>query len=116
RRPAPKDKKSYQQDPGNVREALREAALDEMEGADALLVKPGLPYLDVLRAIREATALPLACYQVSGEYAMIAAAAERGWLDERETALEALLCMRRAGADQIMTYYAARAARWLADA
>jgi porphobilinogen synthase len=115
---APKagDKKSYQMDPANVREALREARLDEEEGADMLMVKPGGPYLDVIRALREATTLPVAAYQVSGEYAMLKAAAQNGWLEEERVALESLLALRRAGADVILTYYARQAARWLASA
>ncbi len=112
---APKhgDKKSYQMDPANAREALREAALDEAEGADMLMVKPAGPYLDVIRALREATTLPIAAYQVSGEYAMLKAASERGFLDEQKVVLESLLGIRRAGADLILTYYASQAARWL---
>lgn len=107
------DKKTYQMDPANAREALREAELDEVEGADILMVKPAGPYLDVLHALRRATHLPLAAYQVSGEYAMLKAAAERGWLDEKKVALESLLSIRRAGADVIFTYYARQAAQWL---
>ncbi len=112
---APKsgDKKAYQMDPGNVREALREVALDEQEGADMLMVKPAGPYLDVIRAVRQQTALPIAAYQVSGEYAMIKAASAQGWLDERRAVLESLLGIRRAGADMILTYYACQAAQWL---
>lgn len=114
---APKsgDKKTYQMDPGNVREALREVALDEEEGADMIMVKPAGPYLDVIRAVREFTALPVAAYQVSGEYAMLEAAAERGWLDRRKTVLESLTAIRRAGADVILTYYAPEAAAWLRE-
>ncbi len=108
------DKKTYQMDPANVREALREAALDEAEGADMLMVKPAGPYLDVIRAVREATALPVAAYQVSGEYAMLKAAAERGWLEEERVVLESLTAIRRAGADLVLTYYARQAAAWLA--
>lgn len=107
------DKKTYQQDPGNSREALREAELDVREGADMLLVKPGLPYLDVLRRLRDNTHLPLAAYQVSGEYCMIKAAAMQKWIDEKQIVLESLLCFRRAGADVILTYYAKEAAKWL---
>ncbi|GMV44442.1 MAG: delta-aminolevulinic acid dehydratase [Myxococcales bacterium] len=112
---APKfgDKKTYQMDPANRREALREVLLDEQEGADMVMVKPAGPYLDVIRELREATALPVAAYQVSGEYAMLKAAAERGWLDERKVVLESLLGIRRAGADVILTYFARAAARWL---
>jgi porphobilinogen synthase len=107
------DKKTYQMDPANVREALREVSLDEAEGADWLLVKPGLPYLDVVRAVREATALPVAAYHVSGEYAMLKAAAERGWLDYDRALMESLMGFRRAGADIIFTYGATDAARLL---
>mmetsp|Transcript_39635 Transcript_39635/g.92647 ORF Transcript_39635/g.92647 Transcript_39635/m.92647 type:complete len:395 (-) Transcript_39635:353-1537(-) len=109
------DKKTYQQDPANGREAYIEAALDELEGADILLVKPGLPYLDVILRLRQATNLPVAAYHVSGEYSMLKAAAERGWLDERAVALETLLSFRRAGADIILTYYAKQAAKWLVE-
>ncbi|MEX1023705.1 MAG: porphobilinogen synthase, partial [Planctomycetota bacterium] len=108
-------KATYQMDPRNVREALRELRLDEAEGADIVMVKPAGAYLDVIRAVREATTLPVAAYQVSGEYAMLKAAAERGWLDERATVLESLLAIRRAGADWILTYFARAAARWLRD-
>ncbi|HJK95847.1 MAG TPA: porphobilinogen synthase [Polyangiaceae bacterium LLY-WYZ-14_1] len=115
---APKsgDKKTYQMDPGNVREALRELRLDEAEGADLVMVKPAGPYLDVIRAFRQHTALPVAAYQVSGEYAMLTAAVQQGWLDERAAILESLLAIRRAGADVIFTYFAPRAARWLREA
>jgi porphobilinogen synthase len=109
----PPTKATYQQDPANWRESLREAAADEAEGADVLMVKPGLPYLDVIRLLRDSTALPIAAYHVSGEYAMLKAAAERGWLDERAAVLESLLCLKRAGADIILTYYATQAATWL---
>ncbi|MCA8924308.1 MAG: porphobilinogen synthase [Planctomycetes bacterium] len=107
------DKQTYQMDPANAREALRECMLDEDEGADMLMVKPAGPYLDVIRLLREATTLPLAAYQVSGEYAMLKAAAERGWLDEKRVVLESLTSIRRAGADAILTYYARQAAEWL---
>jgi porphobilinogen synthase len=107
------DRRSHQMDPANVREALRECELDVAEGADALMVKPALPYLDVVRAMREAFPLPLAAYNVSGEYAMVKAAAARGWLDERAVVLELLTGIRRAGADLILTYHAKDAARWL---
>ena len=112
---APKfgDKKTYQMDPGNGREALREVAADVAEGADMVMVKPAGPFLDVIRRVREATVLPVAAYQVSGEYAMLKAASQNGWLDERKVALEALYGIRRAGADIILTYYARQAARWL---
>ncbi|HSM04270.1 MAG TPA: porphobilinogen synthase [Longimicrobiales bacterium] len=113
--PAFGDRRAYQMDPANVREALREAALDEEEGADILLVKPAGPYLDVIRAVREATHRPVAAYQVSGEYAAVMAAAANGWLDERRVALESLTGIRRAGADLVVTYWALAAARWLAD-
>ena len=102
-------------DPPNVREALREAELDVAEGADLLMVKPAGPYLDVVRAVRERFDLPLAAYQVSGEYAMIRAAVERGWLDARHATMESLIGIRRAGADIIITYFAREAARWLAE-
>jgi porphobilinogen synthase len=108
------DKKTYQMDPANVREALREVRLDEAEGADWLMVKPGLPYADVIRHVREVTALPVATYQVSGEYAMLKAAAQNGWLDYDKSILETLLCLRRAGADIIFTYAAIEAAKLLA--
>ena len=108
------DKKTYQMDPANSREAEREMRLDEAEGADMLMVKPAGPYLDVIARMRAATALPVAAYQVSGEYAMLKAASERGWLDERRAVLESLTAIRRAGADVILTYYARQAAAWLA--
>src|SRR3954467_1970155 len=108
------DKKTYQMDPANVREALREVRLDEAEGADWLMVKPGLPYADVIRRVRELTALPVATYQVSGEYAMLKAAAQNGWLDYDQAMLETLLCLRRAGADIIFSYAAIEAAKLLA--
>ena len=113
---APKfgDRSGYQMDPGNVREALRELALDEEEGADMVMVKPALPYLDVVARVRDATSLPLGAYNVSGEYAMIKAAAAAGMLDERRAVLEALLSIRRAGADFILTYHAIEASKWLA--
>jgi porphobilinogen synthase len=107
------DRRGYQMDPANAREALREVALDAAEGADIVMVKPALPYLDVIRRVREATDLPIAAYNVSGEYAMIKAAAERGLLDERAAVLEALTGIRRAGADIVITYYAKDVARWL---
>ena len=108
------DRRSYQMDPANRREALREALEDAAEGADMLMVKPGLPYLDILRDLRESIALPLAAYNVSGEYSMIKAAARNGWLDEKLAVLEALLAFKRAGADLILTYHAREAARWMA--
>jgi porphobilinogen synthase len=113
--PAFGDRRQYQMDPSNVREGLLEAALDEAEGADLLMVKPALAYLDVVRAVRERTDLPLVAYNVSGEYAMVKAAARQGWIDERRVVLEALTGMRRAGADAIITYHAKEAARWLAE-
>lgn len=106
-------RRSYQMDPANVREALREVALDIEEGADIVMTKPALSYLDVTRAVREAVNLPVATYNVSGEYAMVKAAAEKGWLDEEKVVLEQLLSMKRAGADLIITYHAKDAARWL---
>ena len=104
--PTSGDRKSYQMDPRNVREALREAWLDAAEGADFLMVKPALPYLDVIRAVREASDLPLAAYNVSGEYSAVKAAAAQGWLDEPAIVRENLIAIRRAGADQIITYHA----------
>jgi porphobilinogen synthase len=111
------DRSGYQMDPANGREALLESLLDETEGADLLMVKPGLAYLDVLARLRDRTLLPLACYQVGGEYAMIVFAAQAGALDEATTARECLLAMKRAGADLIISYYARRAVRerWLSD-
>ncbi|HEY7022524.1 MAG TPA: porphobilinogen synthase [Ktedonobacterales bacterium] len=109
------DRSQYQMDPANRREALREVALDVGEGADMLMVKPALPYLDVLSAVRQAYDLPLAAYQVSGEYAMLHAAAANGWLDLRRCALESLIGIKRAGADMILTYFAKDAAAWLAE-
>jgi porphobilinogen synthase len=108
------DRSQYQMDPANRREALKEAALDVAEGADMLMVKPALPYLDIIHDIREQYPLPLAAYQVSGEYAMIHAAAANGWMDLPRTALESLISIKRAGADLILTYFAKDAARWLA--
>ena len=113
--PAFGDRRQYQMDPANVREGLLEAALDEAEGADMLMVKPALAYLDVVRAVRERTDLPLLAYNVSGEYAMVKAAARLGWIDERRVVLEALTGMRRAGADGIITYHAKDVAAWLAE-
>ncbi len=107
------DKKTYQMDPANIREAVREAKLDEREGADIVMVKPGLPYLDVVRAVREAVEVPVSVYNVSGEYAMLKAAAEKGWLDEEEAMMEALLGFKRAGADLIATYFAKAASKIL---
>jgi porphobilinogen synthase len=114
-KPIPKDKSTYQMDPANGREALTEALLDEQEGADILMVKPGLAYLDVIHRLRSESELPIAAYNVSGEYAMVKAAAERGWIDERAVVLETLLCFKRAGADLILTYHACDAAQWLRE-
>ncbi|MCB9731150.1 MAG: porphobilinogen synthase [Deltaproteobacteria bacterium] len=112
--PAFGDRRSYQMDPANHLEAIREVTLDEEEGADIVMVKPAGPYLDIVRAVREHTDLPLAAYQVSGEYAMIHAAAERGWLDLERAMMESLLGIKRAGADIILTYFAPEAAKVLA--
>jgi porphobilinogen synthase len=112
---APKkgDKKTYQMDPANSTEALREAALDEAEGADILMVKPGLPYLDIIYRLKESFTLPIAAYNVSGEYAMVKAAAQNGWIDNDKVVLETLTSFRRAGADIILTYHAKEAAKLL---
>ena len=109
----PTNKATYQMDPANGREALTEALLDEQEGADILMVKPGLAYLDIVHRLRAETELPIAAYNVSGEYSMVKAAAERGWIDERAVVLETLLCFKRAGANLILTYHACDAATWL---
>ena len=109
------DKHTYQQDPANGDEALREVALDLQEGADMVMVKPGMPYLDVVRRVKEAFGAPTFVYQVSGEYAMHLAAAHNGWLDERAVAMESLVCIKRAGADGILSYFAKKAARWLGE-
>merc|ERR1712019_39787 len=111
----PKDKKTYQQNPANYREALIEARLDEEEGADILMVKPGMPYLDIIKGLHDHSHLPIAAYHVSGEYAMLKAAAMNGWLDEKASVLEALLSLKRAGASVILTYYAIQAAKWLQE-
>ena len=113
---APKDgdKKGYQMDPGNVREAIREYELDVAEGADVVMVKPAGPYLDVIRQLADISVVPVAAYQVSGEYLMLKAATQAGWLDEREVVLESLTGIKRAGADVVLTYFALQAARWLA--
>jgi porphobilinogen synthase len=113
---APKfgDRKTHQMDPANAREALRELALDIEEGADMVMVKPALPYLDIIRQVKDSCHVPVAAYNVSGEYAMLKAAAANGWLDERAATLELLTGIRRAGADLILTYHAKDAARWLA--
>jgi porphobilinogen synthase len=107
------DRRGYQMDPANAAEAVREAELDLDEGADMLMVKPALPYLDVVRRVKEATGAPVAAYHVSGEYSMLKAAAASGWIDERAAVVEALTSIRRAGADAIVTYYAKEAAAWL---
>ena len=109
------NKYSYQMDPANSDEALHEVALDLQEGADMVMVKPGMPYLDIVRRVRDELAVPTFVYQVSGEYAMLMAAAQNGWLDERSVVLESLLCIKRAGADGILTYFAKRAAAWLRE-
>ena len=107
------DKKTYQMNPANVTEAVKEAVTDELEGADIVMVKPGLPYLDVVRAVKEAVSIPVSVYNVSGEYAMIKAASKMGWLNEEEAMMEALIAFKRAGADLIATYFAKDAARLL---
>jgi porphobilinogen synthase len=111
--PAFGDRRSYQMDPANADEAVREALLDVEEGADVVMVKPALPYLDVIRRVKDATSLPVAAYNVSGEYSMIKAAAAAGYLDERAAVLEALTGIRRAGADIVITYHAKDVAEWL---
>jgi porphobilinogen synthase len=107
------DRRSYQMDPGNAQEALREVALDIAEGADIVMVKPGMPYLDLVRQVKDAFGYPVAVYNVSGEYSMVKAAAQNGWIDERATVLELMTGFRRAGADIILTYWAKDVARWL---
>ena len=107
------NKYTYQMDPANANEALHEVALDLDEGADMVMIKPGLPYLDIVRRVKDEFGVPTFVYQVSGEYAMLKAAAGNGWLDERACALEALVSIKRAGADGILTYFALSAARWL---
>lgn len=107
------NKNTYQMDPANSDEALKEVALDLQEGADMVMVKPGMPYLDIVRRVKEEFGVPTFAYHVSGEYAMLKAAAQNGWLDERSCVLEALLCFKRAGADGVLTYYALEAAKWL---
>jgi porphobilinogen synthase len=111
--PAFGDRRSYQMDPANVREALRECELDLAEGADVVMVKPALPYLDVVRAVRERFDVPIAAYNVSGEYAMVKAASRHGWLDERQAAIESLTAIRRAGADLVVSYWTKELASWL---
>ena len=110
------NKYTYQMDPANSDEAIREVSLDIAEGADMVMVKPGMPYLDIVRRVKSELAVPTYAYQVSGEYAMLKAAVANGWLDERATAMESLLAFKRAGADGILTYYALDAARWLKEA
>jgi porphobilinogen synthase len=107
------DRRSYQMDPANAREALREVAFDLEEGADIIMVKPAMPYLDVIQRVREKFEVPVAAYNVSGEYAMVKAAAQRGWLDEKRVVLEILTGIQRAGAGMILTYHAKDVARWL---
>jgi porphobilinogen synthase len=109
------NKYTYQMDPANSDEALKEVALDLEEGADMVMVKPGMPYLDIVRRVKQEFGVPTFAYHVSGEYAMLKAAAQNGWLDERACVLEALLCFKRAGADGVLTYYALEAAKWLKD-
>lgn len=109
------DRRTYQLDPGNRREGVREAVVDEAEGADIVMVKPAMAFLDVLREVRDTVSIPVWAYQVSGEYAMIEAAAANGWIDRRAAVLESLLSIRRAGADAVLTYWATEAARWLRD-
>ncbi len=109
------NKNSYQMDPGNGDEALREVALDLQEGADMVMIKPGMPYLDIIRRIKDQFGVPTFAYQVSGEYAMLKAASDNGWLNERKVVLESLLCFKRAGADAILTYYAKVVAQWLKE-
>ncbi len=109
------DKGSYQMDPPNSDEAMREVALDIAEGADFVMVKPAMPYLDIVRRVRDKFGVPTFAYQVSGEYAMLKAASDNGWLDERKAVLESLLCMKRAGANAILSYFSLVAARWLAE-
>ncbi len=113
--PAFGDRRAYQMDPGNAEEAMREVALDIAEGADIVMVKPALSYMDIIRRVKDEFGYPTAAYNVSGEYAMVKAAAERGWIDERRVVLETLTSMRRAGADLILTYHAKDAARWLQE-
>lgn len=109
------NKFSYQMDPANSDEALREVQLDLQEGADMVMVKPGLPYLDIIRRVKDAFAVPVFAYQVSGEYAMLKAASQNGWLDEQQVVLESLLSFKRAGSDAILTYYAKAVAQWLKE-
>ncbi|MGI8804736.1 MAG: porphobilinogen synthase, partial [Thermoleophilaceae bacterium] len=111
--PAYGDRRSYQMDPANADEAVREAVLDMEEGADVVMVKPALPYLDVIRRVKDRTGMPVAAYNVSGEYAMIKAAAAAGYIDERAAVIEALTSIRRAGADMVITYHARDVAEWI---
>jgi len=114
-KPIPSHKRTYQMDPGNKREAIREARCDEAEGADIMMVKPAMCYLDIIHVLRETSTLPIAAYQVSGEYAMIKAACLNNWLEEKHIVMESLLSIRRAGADIIFTYFAREASRWLRE-
>jgi len=109
------DKKTYQMDPGNANEAIREVELDINEGADMVMIKPGLPYLDIVSNVKQTFGVPTFAYHVSGEYAMLKAASQQKWIDEKSTVLETLLCFKRAGADAILTYYAKDAAKWIKD-
>ncbi|OPX81563.1 MAG: Delta-aminolevulinic acid dehydratase [Pelotomaculum sp. PtaB.Bin013] len=109
------DRKTYQMDPANAGEALREARLDIEEGADIVMVKPALAYLDVIRRVKDETGFPVAAYNVSGEYSMVKAAAQKGWIDERKIVMELLTGIKRAGADIILTYHAKDAAKWLRE-
>ena len=109
------DKKTYQQDPSNAREALYEARLDVEQGADMLMVKPGLPYLDIIKSLKESTHLPIAAYHVSGEYSMIKAASMKGWVNEKDVVMETLTCFKRAGADVVLSYYAKQASQWICE-
>jgi porphobilinogen synthase len=110
------DRSGYQMDPPNAREAMREVAMDVAEGADVVMIKPALPYLDIIHQVRDRFDLPIAAYNVSGEYSMVKAAAQRGWLDERKVAMEWLTSIKRAGADMIITYWAKDAVGWLREA
>ncbi len=114
-KPIPKDKNTYQMDPANSREAITEAQLDEQEGSDILMVKPGLAYLDIIYRLRQESELPIAAYNVSGEYSMVKAAAQKGWIEEKSVVLETLLSFKRAGADLILTYHACDASEWLQE-
>ena len=109
------DKKSYQMDPGNSNEAIREVELDINEGADMVMIKPGLPYLDIVSNVKQVFGVPTFAYHVSGEYAMLKAASQNNWIDEKSTVLETLLCFKRAGADAILTYFAKDAAKWIKE-